>query len=63
MSMSSKDLEDSGVLTLFLMSDLDETFTDSYDGCSLPYDTISRSIRNVHPLLDLRMRLGGQEKS
>ena len=41
-----------GVLTWFCMSDLDETFTETSDGCSLPSDTISRSIRNVHVLLD-----------
>ena len=49
-----------GVLTWFLMSDLDKTFTDTYDGCSLASDTISKSIRNVHVLLDSRKRLGGQ---
>ena len=48
------------VLTWFLMSDLDETFTDTSDGCSLPSDTISRSIRNVHDHLDSRKRIGGQ---
>ena len=47
-------------MTWFLMSDLDETFTDTSDGCFLPSDTISRSIRNVHVLLDSRKRLGGQ---
>ena len=52
-----------GVLTWFLMSDLDKTFTDTSDGCSLPSDTISRSIRNVYVLLDSRKRLGGQVQS
>ena len=47
-------------MTWFLVSDLDETFTDTLDGCSLPSDTISRSIRNAHVLLDSRKRLGGQ---
>ena len=42
------------------MSDLDETFTETSDGCPLPSDTISRSIRNVYVLLDSRKRLGGQ---
>ena len=40
------------------MSDLDETFTDTSDGCSPPSDTISRSIRNVHVVLDFMKRLG-----
>ena len=52
-----------GVLTWFLMSDLDETFTKTSDGCSLASDTISRSIRNVHVLLDSGKRLGGQVES
>ena len=52
-----------GVLTWFLMSDPDETFTDTYDGCSLPFDTISRSARNVHVLLDSSKGLGGQVES
>ena len=43
-----------GVLTWFLMSDLDQSFTDTSDGCSFPSDTISRFIRNVHVLLDSR---------
>ena len=47
-----------GVLTCFLMSDLDETFTDTSDGCSPTSDTISRSIRNVHVVLDFMKRLG-----
>ena len=41
-----------------MMSDLDETFTETSDGCSLPSDTISRSIRNVYVLPDSRKRLG-----
>jgi len=45
------------------MSDLDETFTGTSDGYSLPSDTISRSIRNVHVLLDSKKRLGGQVES
>ena len=52
-----------GVLTWLLISDLDETFKDTSDGCSLPSATISKSIRNVHVLLESRKRLGGQEKS
>ena len=51
-----------GVLTWFLMSDLDETFTDTSDECSLQSDTISRSIWNIHVLLESRKRHGGQEK-
>jgi len=45
------------------MSDLDETFTDTLDGCPLPSDTISSSIKNVLVLLDSRKRLGGQVES
>jgi len=41
------------------MSDHYEAFTDSSDGCFLLSDTISRSIRNNHLLLDFRKRLGG----
>ena len=52
-----------GVLTWFLISDLDETFTDTYDGCSLPFDTFSRSVRNVNFILDSRKGLGGQVES
>ena len=52
-----------GVLTWFLMSFLDETFTDTSYGCPLQSDTFSRSIRNVHLLLDFWKRLGKQEKS
>ena len=48
-----------GVLTWFLMSDFDETVTNTSDGYSIPSDTIYRSIRNVHILLESRMRLGG----
>ena len=40
----------------FLLSDLDESFTDASDGSYLPSDTISRSIRNV--LQDSRKKLG-----
>ena len=32
-------------LTWFLMSDLDETYTDTSDGCSLPSDTIYSSFQ------------------
>ena len=52
-----------GVLTWLLISDLDETFTDTSNGCSLSSVTISRSIRNVHVLLDSRKRLSGQLES
>ena len=52
-----------GVLTWFLMPDLDETFTDTSDECSLPSDTISGSIRKIHVLLESRKRGGGQEKT
>ena len=52
-----------GVLTWFLMTDLDETFTETSDECSLPSDTISRTIRNIYLLIDFRKRLGKQEKS
>ena len=50
-------------MTWFLVSDLDETFTDTLDGCSLPSTTIFRFIRNVHVLLESRKRLGGQVES
>ena len=50
------------VLTWFLMSDLNETSTDTSDECFLPYETVSRSIRNTHVLLESRKRHGGQEK-
>ena len=50
-------------LTLLILFDLDETFKDISDECSLPSDTISRSIRNVHVLQDSRKRLGGQVES
>ena len=52
-----------GVLMRFLMSDLDDTFTDTSDECFLPSDTISRSIRTIHVLLESQKRHGGQEKS
>ena len=52
-----------GVLTSFLMSVLDETFTDTSEVCSLPSDTISKCFRNIHVLQDSRKRLGGQEES
>ena len=45
------------------MLDLYETFADTSDGCSIPSDTISRSIKNAHDLLDSRQRVGGQGKS
>ena len=32
-----------GVLTWFLMSDLEETLTDTLDGCSLPSETIPKT--------------------
>jgi len=67
MSMTSRLHEENwrtgGVLTWFLMSDHYETFTDSSAGCSLLSNTISRSIRNNHLLLDFRKRLGGQGKT
>ena len=50
-------------LTLLILFDLDETFKDISDECSLPSDTISRSISYVHVLLDSIMRLGGQVES
>ena len=52
-----------GVLTWFLMSDLDDTFTQTSDECFLPSDTISRSIRNIHVLLESRKRHGWQAES
>ena len=61
--LQEKTWRTGGVLTWFLMSDFDETFIDTLDGCSLSYDTISRSIRNVHDLLDSRKRIGGQVES
>ena len=52
-----------GVLTGFLMLDLDETFTEASEVLSLSYDTTSRFIRNLHILQDSRKRLGGQVES
>ena len=48
-----------GVLTLFLMSDLDKTFTEGSDVCYLQSGAISKFIENVHVLLDSKKRLGG----
>ena len=42
----------------FLLSDLDESFTDASDGCYLPSDSISRSIRNRNVLQDSRKKPG-----
>ena len=52
-----------GVLTGFLMVNLDENFTESSKDCSLLSDTISRFIRNLHVLQDSRKRLRGQVES
>ena len=52
--LQEKTWRTGGVLTWFLMSDLDQSFTDTSDGCSFPSNTISRFIRNVHVLLDSR---------
>jgi len=52
-----------GVLTGFLMLDLDETFTEASEVLSLSYDTTSRFIRNLHILQDSRERLWGQVDS
>ena len=52
-----------GVLTGFLMLDLDETFTEASEWWSLSYDTTSMFIRNLHILQDSRERLGGQVES
>ena len=49
-----------GVLTGFLMLDLDETFTKASEVWSLSYDTTSRFIRILHILQDSRKRLEGQ---
>ena len=40
-----------GVLTGFLMLDLDRTFTEVSKGCTLSPDTRSKNIRNIHILL------------
>ena len=48
-----------GVLTGFLMLDLDETFTEASEGWSLSSDTTSRFIRNHHVLQESRTRIGG----
>ena len=61
--LQEKNWRTDGVLTWFLMSGLDETFTDTSGKCSRPSDTISRSIRNIHVLLESRKTHGGQEKS
>ena len=52
-----------GVLTGFLMLDLDETFTEASEVLSLSYDTTSRFIRNLHILQDSRRRLEGPVES
>ena len=52
-----------GVLTGFLMSNLDETFREASLECSLPSETITRCVRNLHFLQDPRKRLGGQVES
>ena len=52
-----------GVLTGFLMSNLHETFREASLGCSLPSETITMYIRNLHVLQDSRKRLGGQVES
>ena len=52
-----------GILTRFLMLDLDETFTEASEVWSLSYDTTSRFIRNLNILQDSRKRLGGQVES
>ena len=49
-----------GVLTRFLILDLDKTFAEASEVWSLSYDTTSRFIRNLHILQDSRKRLGGQ---
>ena len=40
--------------------DIDETFSEASDGCSLPSDTISSFVRNLYVLLDSRKRLNEQ---
>ena len=37
-------------------------FTDASDGCSIPSDTISKSIRNVSVLVEFRMVLGLEDR-
>jgi len=44
------------------MSDLDETFTGTYDGCSLLFDTISGP-SGIPVLQDSSKELGGQVES
>ena len=51
------------ILTGFLMSNLDENFTEVSKEFSLLSDTISRFIRNLHVLQDSGKRLRGQVKS
>ena len=51
------------IIDIVLMADLDETLKEASYGCSLPSDTISRLMRNVHILLDSRKRLRGQVDS
>ena len=45
------------------ISILDKTFTEASDRCSIPYNTTSRSIRNVHVLLNSKKRFGRQVES
>ena len=49
-----------GVLTGFLMLDLDETFTEASEGWPLSSDTNSRFIRNLHVFQHSMKLLGGQ---
>ena len=52
-----------GVLTGFLMSNLDETFTKASKGYFLLSDTFSRFIRNLHVLLTSKEGLKGHVES
>ena len=61
--LQGETLRTGGLLTWFLILDLDETFTEASELWSLSYDTTSRFIRNLHVLQDSRKRLGGQVES
>jgi len=51
-----------GVLTCFLRFNLHETLREASLGYSLPSETITRCVRNLHVLKDSRKILGRQVK-
>ena len=61
--LQEKTWRTGGILTGFLMSNLDETLAKASEGWYLSSETTSRFIRNLHVLQDSRNRLGGQVES